>query len=159
MICRSHDYLQPLLLCLMPCIDGCSTLEMRHAWITLAHTSSRCIMHVCLKTLDVDDLSRGVLSLQQAVNQLGREELLQQLCYSRRLDTRNCKSSLLSKALCGQRPFIIKGPVLLKEKKVTARCKGVHLRLWARWLKVGLQRATIPLSPPHQALDIPLHQQ
>ncbi len=139
MICRSHGHLQPLLLCLMPRIDGCNTLEMPHAWITLAHTSSRCIIHVCLMNLDPDDVPRGALGLQHAVNWLGREELLQQLGYSSTFYTRNCKSP---------RHFAVK-----------SHSKGVHLRPRARLLKVGLQRAPIPLSPPHQALDIPLHQQ
>jgi len=78
-------------------------------------------------TLDPDDLPRGVIGLQQAVNQLGREELLQQLGYSSILDTKkNCKSSrycqrpfvvkgpLLSKALSWQRLFVVKGPLLSK---------------------------------------------
>jgi len=78
-------------------------------------------------TLDPDDLPRGVIGLQQAVNQLGREELLQQLGYSSILDTKkNCKSSrycqrpfvvkgpFLAKALCCQRPFVVKGPFLAK---------------------------------------------
>ena len=78
-------------------------------------------------TLDPDDLPRGVIGLQQAVNQLGREELLQQLGYSSILDTKeNCKSScycqrpfavkgpFLAKALCCQSPFVVKGPFLAK---------------------------------------------
>ena len=107
----------------------------------MAATHLRCLTHgsllhthqadasynVSLMTLDPDDLPRGVIGLQQAVNQLGREELLQQLGYSSILDTKkNCKSSrycqgpfvvkgpLLSKALSWQRPFLVNGPLLSK---------------------------------------------
>ncbi len=107
----------------------------------MAATHLRCLTHgsllhihqadasynVSLMTLDPDDLPRGVIGLQQAVNQLGREELLQQLGYSSILDTKkNCKSSrycqrpfvvkgpLLSKALSWQRLFVVKGPLLSK---------------------------------------------
>ncbi len=48
-------------------------------------------MFAFIMTLDADDLPRGVLGLQHAVNQLGREEVLHQLCYSSILEKKKRK--------------------------------------------------------------------
>ena len=100
MICRSHGHLQPLLLCLMPRIDGYNTVEMPHARITLAHTSSRCIIHVSLMTLDPDKLPTGAVGLQQAVNWLGWAERSCFNSWATAVDLTKGTASL---------PFVVKG--------------------------------------------------